>query len=78
MHIETIEIRNFRSFQELKVGLHAGLNVLLGRNNTGKTNLLMAIRHAWGPAHRAATHFGSTVTISFANPPSTTQNAQSL
>ncbi len=49
MHIETVEIKNFRSLKDLRVDLQAGLNVLLGRNNSGKTNLLMAIRHALGP-----------------------------
>jgi len=50
MHLESVEIKNFRSFKNLRVQLQPGLNVLVGRNNTGKTNLLKAIRHALGPA----------------------------
>jgi len=50
MHLSTVEIKNFRSLKELKVEFQAGLNVLVGRNNTGKTNLLQAIRHALGPS----------------------------
>ncbi len=50
MHLSTVEIRNFRSFETLRVELQPGLNVLVGRNNTGKTNLLQAIRHAVGPS----------------------------
>jgi putative ATP-dependent endonuclease of OLD family len=50
MHLSTIEITNFRSLKSLSVALRPGLNVLVGRNNTGKTNLLHAIRHALGPA----------------------------
>ena len=49
MHLSLIEIKNFRSLKELRVELQPGLNVLVGRNNTGKTNLLQAIRHAVGP-----------------------------
>lgn len=50
MHLSKVEIRNFRSFESLTMELQGGLNVLVGRNNTGKTNLLNAIRHALGPS----------------------------
>jgi len=50
MHLSIVEIENFRSFETLRVDLQPGLNVLVGRNNTGKTNLLQAIRHAVGPS----------------------------
>jgi putative ATP-dependent endonuclease of OLD family len=50
MHLSVVDIRNFRSFEALRVELQPGLNVLVGRNNTGKTNLLEAIRHAVGPS----------------------------
>lgn len=36
--------------KNMKVELRPGLNVLVGRNNVGKTNLLRAIRHAIGPS----------------------------
>ena len=48
MHLSIIDIENFRSLKTLHVELQKGLNVLVGRNNTGKTNLLQAIRHALG------------------------------
>lgn len=50
MYLSTVEIKSFRSLKELRVELQPGLNALVGRNNTGKTNLLEAIRHALGPA----------------------------
>ncbi len=50
MHLTTIDVKNFRSLKKLRLDLQPGLNVLVGRNNTGKTNLLHAIRHALGPA----------------------------
>src|SRR5205823_9093955 len=50
MHLACIDIKNFRSLKDLRVDLQPGLNVLVGRNNTGKTNLLQAIRHAIGPS----------------------------
>jgi putative ATP-dependent endonuclease of OLD family len=50
MYLYSIKITNFRSFKSLNAKFHAGLNVVVGRNNTGKTNLLKAIRHAIGPS----------------------------
>src|ERR1700730_10906416 len=50
MYLSSVEVSNFRSLKEFKVDLQPGLNVLAGRNNTGKTNLLNAIRHALGPS----------------------------
>jgi putative ATP-dependent endonuclease of OLD family len=48
MHLAVVDIKNFRSLKNLRVELQPGLNVLVGRNNTGKTNFLQAIRHALG------------------------------
>ena len=50
MHLSTVDIKNFRSLKQFRAEFQAGLNVLVGRNNTGKTNLLKAIRHALGPS----------------------------
>ncbi len=50
MHLSKVEINNFRCLKNVTVSLQPGLNVLVGRNNTGKTNLLNAIRHAVGPS----------------------------
>jgi putative ATP-dependent endonuclease of OLD family len=50
MYLSVVEIKNFRSFETLRIDLQPGLNVLVGRNNTGKTNILQAIRHAVGPS----------------------------
>ncbi len=50
MYITKVEITNFRSLENVTANLQPGLNVLVGRNNAGKTNFLAAIRHAIGPA----------------------------
>jgi len=49
MYLASVEINNFRSFRYLRADFYPGLNVLVGRNNIGKTNLLDAIRYALGP-----------------------------
>ncbi len=48
MHLSNIKIENFRNLKSLVVDLRRGLNVLVGPNNAGKTNLFDAIRHALG------------------------------
>ena len=50
MYIAKVEVTNFRSLKNVMANLQPGLNVIVGRNNTGKTNLFAAIRHAIGPA----------------------------
>ncbi len=44
MYIDKIEIGNFRAFGNLELELNAGLNVIVGENNSGKTALIDAIR----------------------------------
>jgi putative ATP-dependent endonuclease of OLD family len=46
MYISRIVIRNFRNFWHLDVPLQSGVTCIIGENNTGKTNLLHAIRLA--------------------------------
>ena len=43
MYISEIEIKGFRNFKEAKVPFHEGVNVIIGHNNTGKSNLLRAL-----------------------------------
>ena len=45
MKISTIQIKNFRSIKEAKISL-GDMTVLLGKNNEGKSNLLMAVNVA--------------------------------
>src|SRR5687767_7637859 len=48
MHLSKVQIRNFRNLENISVAFRPGLNALVGRNNVGKTNLFLAIRHALG------------------------------
>ena len=40
MYIKDIELINFRNYDELKTGFHQNVNLILGNNAQGKTNLL--------------------------------------
>jgi predicted ATP-dependent endonuclease of OLD family len=57
MYIKKIKISNFRNFQEASVPFHEGVNVILGHNNSGKSNLLRAIGLVLGfsDGHRLGT-----------------------
>lgn len=44
MYISRIEIENFRNFSSAIIKLNFGLNVIIGHNNSGKTNLLKALQ----------------------------------
>ena len=43
MYIKEIKISNFRNFKVASVPFHEGVNVIIGHNNTGKSNLLRAM-----------------------------------
>ena len=48
MHLTSVSIKNFRNLESVTLSLRPGLNVLVGRNNTGKTSVFDAIRLAVG------------------------------
>jgi len=43
MYIQNIKIKNYRNFSDFEMTFKDGLNVIIGTNNSGKTNLLRAI-----------------------------------
>lgn len=57
MYIKEINILNFRSFKEAVIPFHEGVNVIIGHNNTGKSNLLRAMELVLGYSngHRLGT-----------------------
>jgi putative ATP-dependent endonuclease of OLD family len=48
MYLGLVRVQNFRNLEDTTAVFTPGLNVLLGENNVGKTNLLDAIRWAFG------------------------------
>lgn len=43
MFISKLIVHNFRSFTDEEIDFHEGINVIIGHNNAGKTNLLKAL-----------------------------------
>ncbi|WP_170270178.1 DNA replication/repair protein RecF [Heliorestis acidaminivorans] len=43
MEIKSIELVHFRNYEQVKVPFHRGINIFVGSNGQGKTNLLEAI-----------------------------------
>lgn len=44
MYISHIKVKGFRNFKDSDIEFNDGLNVLIGHNNAGKTNLLKALQ----------------------------------
>ncbi len=56
MHVGTLSLRDFRSYAEVDLSLEPGVNVLLGANGQGKTNIVEALHYlATLSSHRVAT-----------------------
>ncbi len=46
MRLDGLQLRNFRNYEELNIGFDQGVNLIVGDNAQGKTNLLEAIEFA--------------------------------
>ncbi|MDI6099074.1 DNA replication/repair protein RecF [Actinoplanes sp. NEAU-A12] len=56
MHVRRVELTDFRSYERVAVDLDPGVSVFVGRNGTGKTNLIEALGYvATLDSHRVAT-----------------------
>lgn len=56
MHVTVLSLTDFRSYEQAELALSPGVNVFLGRNGHGKTNLVEAIGYlATLGSHRVAT-----------------------
>ena len=44
MYLKNIQIKNYRTIKNAQVNFEPGLNILIGKNGTGKSNLLNYIR----------------------------------
>lgn len=43
MHIKSIRVQGFRNYHDTTIEFNEGVNVIIGHNNAGKTNLLKAL-----------------------------------
>lgn len=74
MYISRIKISNFRNFKEKEIEFNDGVNVIIGHNNAGKTNLIRALSLVIDnqrPKRLETDDFNKNVTITElkANPP---------
>lgn len=55
MHLENIELQNFRNYDLVNLSFSPSINVLIGENAQGKTNLIESIYFlAMSRSHRTA------------------------
>lgn len=53
MHVRSIKLRNYRNYKELELELSPSINIFLGANAQGKTNIVEAVCYAsLGRSHR--------------------------
>ena len=45
MHLESLELLNFKNYEEIKLNFSPDINCLVGNNGSGKTNMLDAIHY---------------------------------
>lgn len=52
MFISQMKIQNYRNFLDEEISFQEGLNVLIGPNNSGKSNILRCLSIIWGEKRR--------------------------
>lgn len=53
MYVRSLKLRNYRNYSELELALQPGINIFLGPNAQGKTNIVEAVYYAsLGHSHR--------------------------
>lgn len=57
MYLRQLDVRNFRSCYDIRVEFRPGITLLVGENNSGKSNIVEAIRLATTPLNRRATRW---------------------
>lgn len=56
MRVTSLSLANYRNYEQLSIDLAAGVNLLIGKNGQGKTNLVEAIRYCSTlSSHRSST-----------------------
>lgn len=54
MYIEKLALRNYRNYSQLDLNLHPNMNIFMGQNAQGKTNILESIYYlSLGKSHRS-------------------------
>ncbi|MEU9413073.1 AAA family ATPase [Streptomyces sp. NPDC048281] len=57
MYLRQLGIRNFRSCYDIEVDFRPGITLLVGENNSGKSNVIEALRLATTPLNRRTTRW---------------------
>ncbi|MQL61900.1 AAA family ATPase [Streptomyces vinaceus] len=64
MYLRQLGIKNFRSCYDIEVDFQPGITLLVGENNSGKSNVIEALRLATTPLNRRATRWFDEVDLS--------------
>ncbi|WP_227026194.1 AAA family ATPase [Streptomyces fodineus] len=64
MYLRQLGIKNFRSCYDLELDFQPGITLLVGENNSGKSNVIEALRLATTPLNRRSTRWFDEVDLS--------------
>ena len=48
MYISKVKIKNYRSIKDLTINFNPGKNIIVGKNNSGKSNIIKSINIVLG------------------------------
>ena len=65
--IRKIQIKNYKSIKDLTIEFHAGLNIIIGPNGTGKTNFVNAVNSVFTEKLHADLPIGFEFSFEFVN-----------
>jgi predicted ATPase len=65
--IRKIQIKNYKSIKDLTIEFHAGLNIIIGPNGTGKTNFVNAVNSVFTERLHADLPIGFEFSFEFVN-----------
>ncbi|WUS96948.1 AAA family ATPase [Streptomyces sp. NBC_00708] len=57
MHLRRLQVKNFRSCYDIAIDFQPDITLLVGENNSGKSNVIEALRLATAPLNRRATRW---------------------
>jgi predicted ATP-dependent endonuclease of OLD family len=68
-YISKINLKNYKSIQNLTIDLHAGLNIIIGQNGSGKTNFVQAVHSIFSESEHHKLPIGFEFGFEFTSPP---------
>lgn len=53
LYVEKLVVKGYRSLKNIEIDFSPGINVIVGKNNSGKSNIIKALNLIFGEKHPA-------------------------